>query len=137
MRISYDRGKGWELGRRLGIHFGPGSGYLRDWWVALNAGPGQATSPGHDCGHKGLKHCNSCHCHRPWCKSQRWPVFGWVFLHGHSLYVWLGPTYMPDKLTLAAIGTWYKWQWRATLNHLKSRRKMTNGDSLYKLISFA
>lgn len=94
MRTTYDRGYGASRGRQLGIHIGPGRGYLRQWWVHRNAGPGKATSPGCDCGHFGLSHCNSAYCSRAWCKAPLWPVLGW-FLRGHSLYLWLGPTYFP------------------------------------------
>lgn len=124
MRIYFDKGIGSNTGKWLHIAFGPGKGYLRSWWVALNQGPGNATKPGISCGHKGLKHCNSAYCTRAWCNAQRWPVFGKMFLIGHTFSLWLGPTYFSRR------------NFKNTWHHLKSMRKVYPNDTCYKVVSF-
>jgi len=113
MRIRYDRGQGSDTGRWLYVSFGPGSGYVRPWYVALIGGPGNATRPGQDCGHKGLTRCNSAHCSRLWCNAQRWPLFGFFFVLGHTFRLWCGPTYNRRsfrawRVGLRALLTWCK-----------------------------
>jgi hypothetical protein len=81
MKIFIDR---FEKRRTLIVRMGDGSGYLRRWWTALNAGPGRAVTPGVKCGHRFPHHCNSGYCPGWWCNAQRWPVFNWLFLFGHT-----------------------------------------------------
>jgi hypothetical protein len=122
MRVSYDNGQGSMCGRWLSIHVGRGSGYLREWWTNLNAGPGLAVTPYTACGHRGLSHCNSAYCTRAWCNAQSWPVFGWLFVRSHTLRIWVGPTYR--GLT----------QWRMTLSYLASQRRTHRRG--YSLVEF-
>lgn len=128
VRTSYDGGRGSDTGRWFSIHFGPASGYLREWWVNLNAGPGNAVGPGEwrsgHCGHKGLAHCNSAYCGRAWCNAQSWPIFGWLFLRGHSFRMWCGPTY----------GRTVR-DWRIGASALRRSKKVHPGF-LYSLVSF-
>lgn len=130
MKIKFHNGRGWQLGSHIGIYFGGGSG-LRRWWVNLNRGPGNARAPGNNCGHVWPHHCNSIHCSQRWCDAQRWPIFGWLFVLGHSLRIWVGPAYYKgDRL-------WHPSVWRRArqcLTHLRLNR-WRNRDGLYSLIS--
>lgn len=120
MRVSLDKGFGSGLGRYLTISFGPGWGYMRDWWVSLNRGPGNAVLDGIPCGHKGLYHCNSFYCTRKYCN---WiPRIPFVS-RGATLRVWVGPTY----LTLSDV--------RSTVRLIRHRQRQfpTQG---YRFVSF-
>ena len=121
MRYSYDNGIGGTTGRWLSIHFGPGKGYMRHWWTDRNRGPGNATAPGLDCGHRGPDHCWSKHCRRTWCGAHRWPILGWL-IRGHTLRLWCGPRYGTLRAGLF------------TLRRLRQARAVNDG--LYSVASF-
>lgn len=123
MRFSYDNGRGADT-KWLYISFGRGGGYIREWYSNLNQGPGNARSPGNDCGHKGFNHCNSAHCNRAWCNASQWFIFGFLFVSGHTLRIWLGPTYF----------SWYNL--RNNIRLLRQKKRLPHNDGLYNFISF-
>jgi hypothetical protein len=115
--ISIDRGHGSLYGRFLYVRFGGGNGYVNAWWARLCRGPGNAIGTGlredwgtKRCGHPWPYRCSSAYCGAAWCNAEHWPVFGWLFLLGHTLRIWLGPTY--NRRSLAA--------WKQGLRHLRS-----------------
>jgi len=122
IRFTFDKGHGWELGRFISIHLGAGWGYMHAWWTKLDRGPGNATKPGTNCGHRGIYHCNSGHCKRAYCNLiPRVPLIS----RGATLRVWVGPTYF----SLANV--------RSNLRCLKQRRRgNANHTGLYSLVSF-
>lgn len=127
VRYTYDAGHGSSTGRWFSVHFGRSSG-LREWWTNLDAGPGEARGPGEyrsmRCGHKFPAHCNSAFCGATWCNAQRWPIFGWLFVLGHSFRIWCGPTY----------GRTFH-DWRINFRALRTAGKHRH-DDLYSPISF-
>lgn len=80
--FSLDQGHGSHTGRWLYCRIGNYS-----LSTGLIVGPGNATSPGNDCGHSFPRCCNSMHCGQLWCKWR------WSFVSPVSFRIWLGPTY--------------------------------------------
>lgn len=126
MRWTVDHGRGSDLGRFVSLHIGPGRGYLRPWWTTRNAGPGAAIRPGSDCGHSWPAHCHSAHCRSWWCRLPSLSVVGPLLFCGHTLRVWLGPT--------------YRWTspraWIERARIIRRRQRMQPHSDVYAFVSF-
>lgn len=126
--VNFDKGHGSDTGRWLYVSIFGGA-KLRPWWVALNDGPGNATGPGEyrskPCGHKFPRHCNSAFCNQKWCNVQRWPIFPWLFVVGHSFRIWCGPTYHRNLKG-----------WKAGIDSLRRMKKIHPHGDTYSFISF-
>lgn len=104
---SYDQGHGSSTGRWLYVRFGN-----YNLSTSLIAGPGNATSPGNNCGHSFPNCCNSMHCRQVWCKWR------YTFTSPISVRIWLGPTYHRTSIK----------EWIRVARYLASCRKRWNNS---------
>ena len=100
IRLNVSTGQGGSEGRWFRLTLGSGAGYMNRVWTDRNQGPGNATSDNSSgeyrsipCGHKAPYHCNSAYCNQWYCKTfPSLPVVRYL-TQGHTLLIWLGPTY--------------------------------------------
>jgi hypothetical protein len=119
IRLRVSTGQGGSEGRWFRLTLGSGAGYMNRMWTSRNKGPGNATSGKQQrrvrsipCGHRAPYHCNSAYCNQWFCKT--FPNLPLVrhLTHGHTLRIWLGPTYNRKSLE----------SWKRTRRYIKGSR---------------